>query len=109
MKPRKLNHKTIPATDPDRAYRFWRDVFDLPQAGDSQHRHLQLDQSEITFVPGPASDQLELLVRDHQKELRQHLRNNFIPIITEEERFNHKIAFTIRDSEGNLVTIEANQ
>ncbi|MGX7052172.1 lactoylglutathione lyase [Leuconostoc palmae] len=110
MKPRKLNIKTIPAVDVNRAYRFWRDVFDLPQSGQLDRRHLILDGEDITFVPGKQIQSLELLVRDHQNDLQKHLRNNFIPILGDpEERFGNKIAFKIKDSEGNIVTIEANK
>jgi len=110
MKPRKLNIKTIPATDINRAYRFWRDVFDLPQSGHESGRHLMLDGNDITFVTGKPTDTLELLVRDHQEDLLKHLRNNFIPIIgNPEERFGNKIAFKIRDSEDNVITLEANK
>ncbi|CAH1855280.1 VOC family protein [Convivina intestini] len=109
MKPRKLNHKTIPTQDPDRAYRFWRDVFDIPQAGPSNQRHLRLDQEDLTFVVGPAQNHFELLARDHQASLRQHLANNFVPILKTEERYGNKIAFIVNDSEGNQITIEVNQ
>ncbi|GMA70066.1 hypothetical protein GCM10025879_13120 [Leuconostoc litchii] len=109
MKPRKLNIKTIPATDTNRAYRFWRDVFDLPQSGHQSGRHLVIDGEDIIFVSGEPTDKLEMLVRDHQTELRKHLRNNFVPIIGEpEERFSNKIAFSIHDSEGNTIVLEAN-
>lgn len=47
MKPRKLNIKTIPAQDVNRAYRFWRDVFDLPQSGHASGRHLMIDGDDI--------------------------------------------------------------
>ena len=110
MKPRKLNIKTIPAQDVNRAYRFWRDVFDLPQSGHASGRHLMIDGYDIIFVAGESTDQLEMLIRDHQDELKQHLRNNFIPIVGKPEpRFGNKIAFKIHDSEGNLITLEANQ
>jgi len=110
MKPRKLNIKTIPATDINRAYRFWRDVFDLPQSGHESGRHLMLDGNDITFVTGKPTDTLELLVRDRQEDLLKHLHNNFIPIIgNPEERFGNKIAFKIKDSEGNVITLEANK
>ncbi|AEJ31696.1 MULTISPECIES: VOC family protein [Leuconostoc] len=110
MKPRKLNIKTVPATDTNRAYRFWRDVFDLPQSGHESGRHLMIDGEDITFISGPPTHNLEILVRDHQTDLRKHLRNNFISIIDEPEmRFGHKIAFKIKDSEGNVITLEANQ
>ncbi|CAK8054810.1 lactoylglutathione lyase [Eupransor demetentiae] len=109
MKARKLDHKTILALDPNRAYRFWRDAFDLPQTGAQTDRRLTLDGEEIHFVEGQPAGPFEILVRDHQTELRQHLANNFIPIEKEEERFNNKIAFYIRDSEGNQVILEANQ
>ncbi|MGL5886798.1 MAG: VOC family protein [Leuconostoc suionicum] len=109
MKPRKLNIKTIPATDVNRAYRFWRDVFDLPQSGHQSGRHLVIDGEDIIFVPGEPTNKLEMLVRDHQSELIKHLRNNFVPILGEpEERFGNKIAFSIHDSEGNLIVLEAN-
>ncbi|MGX4594293.1 VOC family protein [Leuconostoc sp. JNUCC 76] len=109
MKPRKLNIKTIPATDVNRAYRFWRDVFDLPQSGHQSGRHLVIDGEDIIFVPGAPTNNLEMLVRDHQSELVKHLRNNFVPIVGEpEERFGNKIAFSIHDSEGNLIVLEAN-
>ncbi|KGB49742.1 lactoylglutathione lyase [Leuconostoc mesenteroides P45] len=109
MKPRKLNIKTIPATDVNRAYRFWRDVFDLPQSGHQSGRHLVIDGEDIIFVPGEPTNKLEMLVRDHQSELIKHLRNNFVPIVGEpEERFGNKIAFSIHDSEGNLIVLEAN-
>ncbi|MDI6650080.1 VOC family protein [Leuconostoc suionicum] len=109
MKPRKLNIKTIPATDVNRAYRFWRDVFDLPQSGHQSGRHLIIDGEDIIFVPGEPTNKLEMLVRDHQSELIKHLRNNFVPIVGEpEERFGNKIAFSIHDSEGNLIVLEAN-
>ncbi|AFT80967.1 lactoylglutathione lyase [Leuconostoc carnosum] len=110
MKPRKLNIKTVPASDTNRAYRFWRDVFDLPQSGHQSGRHLMLDGEDIIFVPGQPTDKLELLVRDHQDNLKKHLRNNFVPIVGEpKERFGNKIAFQISDSEGNLITIESNK
>ncbi|MDN2649158.1 VOC family protein [Leuconostoc lactis] len=110
MKPRKLNIKTIPATDTNRAYRFWRDVFDLPQSGHQSGRHLTLDGEDIVFVTGEPTDQLELLVRDHQVDLQKHLKNNFVTLVGEPEaRFSNKIAIKIKDSEGNLITIEANQ
>ncbi|MDI6498166.1 lactoylglutathione lyase [Leuconostoc suionicum] len=109
MKPRKLNIKTIPATDVNRAYRFWRDVFDLPQSGHQSGRHLIIDGEDIIFVSGEPTNKLEMLVRDHQSELIKHLRNNFVPIVGEpEERFGNKIAFSIHDSEGNLIVLEAN-
>ena len=50
MKPRKLNIKTIPAADINRAYRFWRDVFDLPQSGHQSGRHLVIDGEDIVSV-----------------------------------------------------------
>lgn len=110
MKPRKLNTKTIPATDTNRAYRFWRDVFDLPQSGHQSGRHLTLDGEDIVFVTGEPTDQLELLVRDHQVDLQKHLKNNFVTLVGEPEtRFGNKIAIKIKDSEGNLITVEANQ
>ncbi|CAM3172807.1 VOC family protein [Leuconostoc rapi] len=110
MKPRKLNIKTIPATDTNRAYRFWRDVFDLPQSGHESGRHLMIDGQDIIFVAGSPTGGIEMLVRDHQVDLRKHLRNNFIPIIGDpESRFGNKIAFRIKDSEGNVITLEANQ
>ena len=109
MKPRKLTCKTIPATDPNRAYRFWRDVFDLPQTGPANARQLRLDGDIVTFVQAPPTDTLELLVRDYAGPLRQHLANNFVTILSENDRFGNKIAFTIHDSEKNSVTIEANR
>ncbi|MBU7455985.1 lactoylglutathione lyase [Leuconostoc fallax] len=109
MKPRKLNLKTIPARNIDRAYRFWRDVFDLPQSGHESQRHLTIDGQDIQFVVGEPTADIELLVRDHQDVLKAHLRNNFIQIVHSDTRFNHKIAFQIYDSEHNLITIEANQ
>lgn len=109
MKPRKLNIKTIPATDINRAYRFWRDVFDLPQSGHKSGRHLMLDGEDINFVSGKPTDQLELLVRDHQENLQKHLRNNFVSLLNEPEtRFGNKVALKIKDSEGNTITLEAN-
>ncbi|MBS1008702.1 VOC family protein [Leuconostoc suionicum] len=109
MKPRKLNIKTIPATDVNRAYRFWRDVFDLPQSGHQSGRHLVIDGEDIIFVSGKPTNKLEMLVRDHQSELVKHLRNNFVPIVGEpEKRFGNKLAFSINDSEGNLIVLEAN-
>ncbi|TOY69811.1 lactoylglutathione lyase [Leuconostoc citreum] len=109
MKPRKLNIKTIPATDINRAYRFWRDVFDLPQSGHQSGRHLTLDGADIIFVVGEPTANLELLVRDHADELRKHLRNNFVDIIgTPAQRFGQKVAFKIKDSENNIITLEAN-
>lgn len=110
MKPRKLNIKTIPATDTNRAYRFWRDVFDLPQSGHESGRHLMLDGQDITFIAGKPMVGIEILVRDHEIDLRKHLRNNFITLVSEPEvRFGNKIAFSIKDSEGNVITLEANQ
>jgi len=109
MKPRKLNIKIIPATDINRAYRFWRDVFDLPQSGHENGRHLMLDGDDITFVTGKPIDTLEILVRDHQEDLLKHLRNNIINIGVPDERFGNKIAFQINDSEGNTITLEANK
>ena len=109
MKPRKLNIKTIPAADINRAYRFWRDVFDLPQSGHQSGRHLVIDGEDIVFVTGKPTDRLEMLVRDHQADFVKHLRNNFIPIIGEpEKRFGNKIALSIHDSEDNLIVLEAN-
>lgn len=109
MKPRKLNIKTIPATDTNRAYRFWRDVFDLPQSGHQSGRHLMIDGEDIVFVSGEPTDQLELRVRDHQAALQQHLKNNFVTLVGEPEiRFGNKVAVKIKDSEDNLITIEAN-
>ncbi|MBS9337123.1 lactoylglutathione lyase [Fructobacillus parabroussonetiae] len=108
MKVRKLNHKTIPASDKNRAYRFWRDVFDLPQVGLQSERRLAVDHQELFFIDGPAENDFELLVRDHESTLQQHFRNNFVPILNREERFGHKVALTVQDSEGNLVVIEGN-
>ncbi|GAP03203.1 lactoylglutathione lyase-like protein [Fructobacillus pseudoficulneus] len=108
MKARKLNHKEIPATDPNRAFRFWRDVFDLPQTGQQTDRILVVDHEDLTFVTGEPRADFELLVRDHLPELRQHLANNFVAIEQEEVRFGNKVAVTVHDSEGNTVVIEAN-
>lgn len=108
MKARKLNHKKIPAQDPNRAFRFWRDVFDLPQSGAQTDRILVVDHEDLTFVQSQSKTTFELLVRDHLPELKQHLANNFVVIEKEEERFNNKVAVTVRDSEGNTVVIEAN-
>lgn len=109
MKARKLNIKTIPAKDPNRAYRFWRDVFDLPQVGAQSERRLAVDHEELSFVQGNTENNFELLVRDHEAELEQHLKNNFVAIIKREERFGDKVALTVKDSEGNEVTIEGNR
>ncbi|GAO99429.1 VOC family protein [Fructobacillus ficulneus] len=108
MKARKLNHKIIPATDPNRAFRFWRDVFDLPQSGDQSDRVLVVDHQDLTFTTGPTRSDFELLVRDHISDLKKHLANNFVPVEKEEERFGNKVALTVHDSEGNTVVIEAN-
>ncbi|MBS9336687.1 VOC family protein [Fructobacillus papyrifericola] len=108
MKVRKLNHKTIPATDKNRAYRFWRDVFDLPQVGQQDERRLAVDHEELTFVEGPVEKDFELLVRDHESSLQQHLKNNFVPVLEREERFSNKVALTVEDSEGNRIVIEGN-
>ncbi|CAK1252872.1 3-dioxygenase or related enzyme [Fructobacillus tropaeoli] len=108
MKARKLNHKKIPAQDPNRAFRFWRDVFDLPQSGAQTDRILVVDHEDLTFVQGQPRADFELLVRDHLPELKKHLANNFVAIEKEEERFNNKVAVTVKDSEGNTVVIEAN-
>lgn len=108
MKARKLNHKEIPAQDPNRAFRFWRDVFDLPQSGAQTDRILVVDHEDLTFVQGQPRADFELLVRDHLPELKKHLANNFVAIEKEEARFNNKVAVTVKDSEGNTVIIEAN-
>ncbi|CAK1241909.1 hypothetical protein [Fructobacillus fructosus] len=108
MKARKLNKKTIPAQDKNRAYRFWRDVFDLPQVGAQSERRLAVDHEELTFVDGPAEAGFELLVRDHESTLQQHFKNNFVSVLQREERFGHKVALTVQDSEGNQVVVEGN-
>lgn len=108
MKTRKLNKKTIPAQDKNRAYRFWRDVFDLPQVGAQSERRLAVDHEELTFVDGPAEAGFELLVRDHESTLQQHFKNNFVSVLQREERFGHKVALTVQDSEGNQVVVEGN-
>ncbi|MBS9339131.1 lactoylglutathione lyase [Fructobacillus sp. M2-14] len=114
MKVRKLNHKTIPAQDQNRAYRFWRDVFDLPQGGSQQDRILLVDHEELHFVladslPAAPEDDFELLVRDHVAELKKHFKNNFVPILNEEARYGNKVALTVKDSEGNTVVVEGNE
>ncbi|HEY4399419.1 MAG TPA: lactoylglutathione lyase [Lactobacillaceae bacterium] len=113
MKPRKLNIKTIPAPTEElvnRNYRFWRDVFDLLQDGNGGDRHLIVDHATIDFVLGDVRDDLELLVRDHIGELQAHLRNHFVPVVSEvEERFGNKVALRIQDPAGNIITIEANK
>ncbi|MBS9335494.1 VOC family protein [Fructobacillus sp. M1-13] len=108
MKVRKLNKKKIPATDQNRAYRFWRDVFDLPQVGSQEERRLAVDHEELAFVTGPLETDFELLVRDHEAALQQHFKNNFVRILKREERFGGKVALTVTDSEGNQVTVEGN-
>ncbi|MDF7637594.1 lactoylglutathione lyase [Leuconostocaceae bacterium ESL0958] len=109
MKVRKLDHKTIPCQDPNRAFRFWRDCFDLPQAGPASQRQLLVDGQPLTFVAGQPGQAFELLVRDHEQALQAHLANCFIPVLTREERPQHKLALTVHDSEGNVVVIEGNQ
>lgn len=108
MKVRKLNHKTIPAKDQNRAYRFWRDVFDLPQGGSQEDRILLVDHEELHFTLGDPEDHFELLVRDHVADLKKHFRNNFVSVLKEEERYGGKVALTVQDSEGNTVVVEGN-
>lgn len=112
MKPRKLNIKTIPAPADlvNRNYRFWRDVFDLLQEGDGSQRHLKVDGAVIEFVTGETRDDLELIVRDHLPELQAHLRNHFVPVLSEPSpRGDQKVTLQIQDPAGNTITLEANQ
>ncbi|KGH55928.1 lactoylglutathione lyase [Oenococcus oeni] len=109
MKPRKMRPKIIPADDTKRAYRFYRDVFESLRNPKDQTT-LIVDGQPIKFIKSSKRIELELLVRDHLHEIREHLANNFLTEIAEpEHRFNKKIALRIHDSEGNTVIIEGNE
>lgn len=109
MKPRKMRPKIIPSQDPDRAYRFYRDVFEFLRDPKDQTT-LIVDKKAIKFKKSNQKQQIELIVRDHLSELRQHLANNFIEEIEPVQKaFNNKAVLKIKDSEGNTVQIECNQ
>lgn len=106
MKPRKMRPKKIPASDPNRAYRFYRELFDFPVNTD---KNLVIDKQTIDFYSSDENIQIEILVRDYQEQLEQHFKNYFVTIENIEYLRKNKVTYTIKDSEQNTILIEANK
>ena len=106
MKPRKMLPKKIPVNDQNRAYRFYRELFDFPINSDN---NLVVDRQEIEFYSSEDNIEIEILVRDFQDDLEKHLRNYFVDVKKIQYLRRNKVTYTIEDSEGNTIFIEANK
>lgn len=101
-----MRPKKIPATDPQRAFRFYRELFDFSI---NSQQELVVDKQAIEFYFDNQKSEIEILVRDYQEQIEKHLKNYFVTIENIEYLKKNKATYTIKDSEGNTVHIEGNR
>jgi predicted enzyme related to lactoylglutathione lyase len=110
MKPRKINPHIIFTRDANRAFRFYRDLFDFLQDGPQDARFLKVDGQAISFENNDEVINIEIIARDHQDEVKNHLINYFLEYTTENDaRDETKIRFLFDDSEGNHISLQVNK
>lgn len=102
--------KIVPSIDSNRAFRFYRDVFDFLQDGEMDNRFLIIDGEKIEFEDNSENSDIEIIARDKQAETTQHLKNYFIDFkIVPDSKDDSKIRFEFKDSENNNISLQVNK
>ncbi|MDR0899045.1 MAG: lactoylglutathione lyase, partial [Lactobacillaceae bacterium] len=87
----------------------YRDLFDFLQDGADEERHLLVDGEDITFFESQEMVDVEILARDHEEEVRNHLINYYIDFKESDDVDPKKIRFNFADSEGNNISLQVNR
>ncbi|GAB6093312.1 VOC family protein [Furfurilactobacillus curtus] len=114
MNVRTINTYEISVTDPQRAWRFYHEVFDLPDAVLTNGLEtVSVAGKNVIFRQVPAHDthvdldhpDLILRARDRINDLINHLQNYYVPIVAGPTPEDDLQAIFVNDYEGNLIKI----
>lgn len=103
---KKISDHKIPVQNIKRAWRFYHEVFDMPN-NKKLHLTVSVNKKDINFYKStyPTNKKFSIWVRDDKDDVINHFKSYYVNIINTKEK--NKVI--IKDDEGNTIIVFTNQ